>query len=93
MSALAGGADYAYIREDPFTLETICENIYHLVEKFKRGIKRGIILRAQHANVNFTINLLENLYEAQSGGYYKCRSSILGGLLISKSKTTQTLIY
>ena len=46
-AALAGGADNAYIFEEPFSIADIREDIYHLMQKMDEGgIKRGLVLRS-----------------------------------------------
>ena len=46
-AALAGGADNAYIFEEPFSIADIREDIYHLIQKMDEGgIKRGLVLRS-----------------------------------------------
>ena len=46
-AALAGGADNAYIFEEPFSISDIREDIYHLIQKMEEGgIKRGLVLRS-----------------------------------------------
>ena len=45
MSALAGGADAAYIFEEPFTIADLQGDVTHLVAKIRDGVKRGLVLR------------------------------------------------
>jgi len=45
MSALAGGADSAYIYEEPYTITDLQGDVTHLVAKIRDGVKRGLILR------------------------------------------------
>ena len=45
MSGLAGGADAAYIFEEPFTIKDLQGDVTHLTAKIRDGVKRGLILR------------------------------------------------
>ena len=78
MSALAGGADNAYIPEVPFDVFSISEDVKKLIEKFKRGNMRGIVVRNENANPYYTTSFLQNIYEGQSENNYICRTNILG---------------
>ena len=78
MSALAGGADNAYIPEISFNVDSICDDIQKIIQKFKRGTLRGIVIRNEYANPHYTTSFLENIYEALSENNYICRSNILG---------------
>ncbi|CAH8573435.1 unnamed protein product [Heterobilharzia americana] len=42
MSALAGGADAAYIYEEPFTIDDLREDVVHLRAKIADNVQRGI---------------------------------------------------
>ena len=45
MAALAGGADAAYIFEEPFSIKDLQGDVAHLSAKIQDGVKRGLILR------------------------------------------------
>jgi len=45
MSAVAGGADAAYIFEEEFTITDLQGDVTHMVAKIRDGVKRGLVLR------------------------------------------------
>jgi len=45
MSALAGGADAAYIFEENFTIADLQGDVIHMVAKIRDGVRRGLVLR------------------------------------------------
>ena len=45
MSALAGGADAAYIFEERFSIADLQGDVTHLAAKIRDGVKRGLVLR------------------------------------------------
>ncbi|KAH8858100.1 ATP-dependent 6-phosphofructokinase [Schistosoma japonicum] len=78
MSALAGGADAAYIYEEPFTIDDLREDVVHLRAKIADNVKRGLILRAEYANKNYTSEFIHQLYAEEGKGIFDCRCNILG---------------
>jgi 6-phosphofructokinase 1 len=80
MAALAGGADAAYIFEEKFTISDIQRDAGYLVGKFKDGLERGLLLRNEKCNENFTTTFITELLSEQGKGVFICRDSILGHL-------------
>ena len=78
MSALAGGAENAYIPEVPFNVFSISEDIKKIIQKFKCGNMRGVVVRNEKANPHYTTSFLQSIYEGQSENNYVCRTNILG---------------
>ncbi|XP_061074624.1 phosphofructokinase, muscle b [Conger conger] len=78
MAALSSGADAAYIYEDPFTIHDLEMNVVHLVEKMKTTVKRGLILRNEKCNPNYTTDFIYNLYSEEGKGVFDCRKNVLG---------------
>uniref|UniRef100_A0A669D2G9 Phosphofructokinase, muscle b n=1 Tax=Oreochromis niloticus TaxID=8128 RepID=A0A669D2G9_ORENI len=78
MAGLAGGADAAYIYEDPFNIHDLELNVEHLVEKMKTTVKRGLILRNEKCNANYTTDFIFNLYSEEGKGVFDCRKNVLG---------------
>ena len=56
MAGVACGADAAYINEEHFSIEDLKCDVYHLAEKIKAGISRGLIIRFIHLSVLIRIN-------------------------------------
>ncbi|KAF1471655.1 ATP-dependent 6-phosphofructokinase, muscle type, partial [Megadyptes antipodes antipodes] len=68
MAGLAGGADAAYIYEDHFNIHDLQVNVEHLTEKMKTTVKRGLILRNERCNENYTTDFIYNLYSEEGKG-------------------------
>uniref|UniRef100_A0A7N9AZU8 6-phosphofructokinase n=1 Tax=Mastacembelus armatus TaxID=205130 RepID=A0A7N9AZU8_9TELE len=78
MAGLAAGADAAYIFEEKFNIKDLQVNVEHLVEKMKTTVKRGLILRNENCNANYTTDLIFNLYSEEGKGVFDCRKNVLG---------------
>uniref|UniRef100_T1IV69 6-phosphofructokinase n=1 Tax=Strigamia maritima TaxID=126957 RepID=T1IV69_STRMM len=78
MSGLAGGADAAYILEEPFSVKDLYEDFQHMKTKMDEGVQRGLILRNEKANVNYTTDFITQLYAEEGKGYLTARLNVLG---------------
>ncbi|KAI7794201.1 phosphofructokinase, muscle a [Triplophysa rosa] len=78
MAGLAAGADAAYIYEEKFAIRDLEANVEHLVEKMKTTVKRGLILRNENCNSNYTTDFIFNLYSEEGKGVFDCRKNVLG---------------
>jgi 6-phosphofructokinase 1 len=78
MSAIAGGADAAYIFEEKFTIEDLQGDVAHLSAKIKDGVKRGLIIRNRNANENYTTDFIHRLYNEEGHGAFTCRMNVIG---------------
>uniref|UniRef100_A0AAQ5ZAB4 ATP-dependent 6-phosphofructokinase n=1 Tax=Amphiprion ocellaris TaxID=80972 RepID=A0AAQ5ZAB4_AMPOC len=78
MAGLASGADAAYIYEEHFNIHDLEVNVEHLVEKMKTTVKRGLILRNENCNANYTTDFIFNLYSEEGKGVFDCRKNVLG---------------
>uniref|UniRef100_A0A8D3D3H2 Phosphofructokinase, muscle b n=1 Tax=Scophthalmus maximus TaxID=52904 RepID=A0A8D3D3H2_SCOMX len=78
MAGLATGADAAYIYEEPVNIHHLEVNVEHLVEKMKTTVKRGLILRNEKCNANYTTDFIFNLYSEEGKGVFDCRKNVLG---------------
>ncbi|XP_005291957.2 ATP-dependent 6-phosphofructokinase, muscle type isoform X1 [Chrysemys picta bellii] len=78
MAGLASGADAAYIFEDPFTIRDLQVNVEHLCEKMKTTVKRGLVLRNEKCNENYTTDFIFNLYSEEGKGIFESRKNVLG---------------
>lgn len=78
MAGLAAGADAAYIFEEKFGIRDLEANVEHLVEKMKSTVKRGLILRNENCNANYTTDFIFNLYSEEGKGIFDCRKNVLG---------------
>ncbi|XP_026056620.1 ATP-dependent 6-phosphofructokinase, platelet type-like isoform X5 [Carassius auratus] len=78
VGGLAAGADAAYIFEEPFDIRDLQSNVEHLTEKMKTGIQRGLILRNENSNENYTTDFIYQLYSEEGRGVFDCRKNVLG---------------
>ncbi|NWX42635.1 PFKAM protein, partial [Steatornis caripensis] len=78
MAGLAGGADAAYIYEERFNIHDLQVNVEHLTEKMKTTVKRGLVLRNERCNENYTTDFIYNLYSEEGKGIFDCRKNVLG---------------
>ncbi|XP_061470698.1 ATP-dependent 6-phosphofructokinase, muscle type isoform X1 [Rhineura floridana] len=87
MAGLSAGADAAYIYEDPFTIHDLEMNVEHLTEKMKTTVKRGLILRNEKCNENYTTDFIFNLYSEEGKGIFDTRKNVLGHMQQGGSPT------
>lgn len=78
IAGLASGADQSYIYEEPFTITDIIDDIHHLRMKMEGDLKRGILIRNENANKNYTTDFINNLLTEEGKGVFSARSNILG---------------
>ncbi|XP_075683554.1 ATP-dependent 6-phosphofructokinase, platelet type isoform X1 [Rhinoderma darwinii] len=78
MGGLAAGADAAYIFEEQFDIRELQANVEHLTEKMKTGIQRGLVLRNENSNENYTTDFIYQLYSEEGKGVFDCRKNVLG---------------
>ncbi|CAL9689580.1 unnamed protein product [Knipowitschia caucasica] len=79
VGGLAAGADSVYIYEEPFDIRDLQANVEHLTEKMKTSsIQRGIVLRNENCNENFTTDFMYQLYCEEGRGVFDCRKNVLG---------------
>ncbi|XP_034558328.1 ATP-dependent 6-phosphofructokinase, platelet type-like isoform X3 [Notolabrus celidotus] len=78
VGGLAAGADTVYIYEEPFDIRDLQGNVEHLTQKMKTSIQRGLVLRNENCNENFTTDFVYQLYSEEGRGVFDCRKNILG---------------
>lgn len=78
LAGIAGGADQAYIFEEPFRLKDLQDDVDHIKAKIEDGVKRSLILRSERANENYTTDFIERLYNEDGKGYFTAKSCVLG---------------
>ncbi|XP_068422927.1 ATP-dependent 6-phosphofructokinase, platelet type-like isoform X2 [Clinocottus analis] len=78
VGGLAAGADTVYIYEEPFDIRDLQSNVEHLTQKMKTSIQRGLVLRNENSNENFTTDFIYQLYNEEGRGVFDCRKNILG---------------
>ncbi|KAJ3595580.1 hypothetical protein NHX12_004883 [Muraenolepis orangiensis] len=75
VGGLAAGADAVYIYEEPFDIRELQANVEHLTEKMKTSIQRGLVLRNENSNENFTTDFIYQLYSEEGKGVFDCRKN------------------
>ncbi|XP_033640938.1 ATP-dependent 6-phosphofructokinase, platelet type-like isoform X1 [Asterias rubens] len=78
MSALAGGADAAYIFEEHFGIADLQADVEHLKVKITDAVQRGLILRNENANRNFSTEFIQRLYAEEGKKIFTTRTNVLG---------------
>ncbi|XP_062284174.1 ATP-dependent 6-phosphofructokinase, platelet type-like isoform X1 [Scomber scombrus] len=78
VGGLAAGADTVYIYEEPFDIRDLQANVEHLTQKMKTSIQRGLVLRNENCNENYTTDFIYQLYTEEGRGVFDCRKNILG---------------
>lgn len=78
MSALATGAERAYIHEEGVTLKDLVEDVQQLINGFKRGKRLGLIIRNEMANEIYSTSFMNALFEEEGGKLFDVRQAILG---------------
>ncbi|XP_051818112.1 ATP-dependent 6-phosphofructokinase, platelet type isoform X1 [Antechinus flavipes] len=78
MGGLSAGADVAYIFEEQFDIRELQANVEHLTEKMKTTIQRGLVLRNENCNENYTTDFIYQLYSEEGKGIFDCRKNVLG---------------
>ncbi|XP_025091708.1 ATP-dependent 6-phosphofructokinase-like isoform X4 [Pomacea canaliculata] len=90
LSALAAGADAAYIYEEKTTISDLRDDVYHLKDKIlNAGVQRGLVLRAntpqervryenENANPNYTTSFIHQLFAEEGKGVFSVRMNVLG---------------
>ncbi len=79
MAGLAGGADAAYIQEEPFTINDLLDDMNIMANKIKEGkVERGLILRNEKANEHYTTDFITALYSEEGKKIFSTRQNVLG---------------
>lgn len=78
LAGLAGGADAAYIFEEQFGIQELQLDVYHMAAKMAEGVQRGLVLRNENANDNYTTDFIYRLYSEEGKGIFSCRKNVLG---------------
>jgi 6-phosphofructokinase 1 len=78
IAGLASGADQSYIFEDKFTINDVLDDINNLKNKMQGDLKRGILIRNEMANKNYSTQFMHDLLNEEAKGVFTARSNILG---------------
>ncbi|KAE9548297.1 hypothetical protein FO519_008495 [Halicephalobus sp. NKZ332] len=78
ISALASGADNAYIFEENFTVDDIKEDVSVILSKMQKGVQRYLIVRCENANRHYTTTFVQQLFQEEGKGGFSTRINVLG---------------
>jgi 6-phosphofructokinase 1 len=78
LSALASGAEKAYIPETGISLAELNRDVETIKTSFQCGKRMVIYLRNEHSSRNYTTDFIRNLLEEESKGDFQVRTAILG---------------
>ncbi|XP_049268539.1 ATP-dependent 6-phosphofructokinase isoform X1 [Rhipicephalus sanguineus] len=78
LAGLAGGADAAYIFEEHFGIKELMNDVLHMKVKMAEGVQRGLVLRNEKANENYTTDFIYRLYCEEGKDVFTARQNILG---------------
>ncbi|XP_076332985.1 ATP-dependent 6-phosphofructokinase-like isoform X2 [Tachypleus tridentatus] len=78
LAGLAGGADAAYVFEEPFSIKDLIGDVVHMQAKMAEGVQRGLILRNEYANTNYTTDFIFRLYSEEGKDIFSTRMNVLG---------------
>jgi 6-phosphofructokinase len=68
LSALATGADNAYIFEEPFNVDDLKNDVRVIANKMTSGVQRYLVVRSENASKNYTADFIQRLFEEESKG-------------------------
>lgn len=78
LSALATGAERAYLPEEGVTLADLQADVASLVEGFSHGKRLGLMIRSEAADLLYTTAFMCSLFEKEGGNLFDVRQAILG---------------
>nr|XP_042907330.1 ATP-dependent 6-phosphofructokinase isoform X1 [Parasteatoda tepidariorum] len=78
LAGLAGGADAAYIFEEPFSSRDLMGDVHHMQSKMAEGVQRGLVLRNEKANENYSTDFIYRLYSEEGKKIFSTRMNVLG---------------
>ncbi|XP_017891872.1 ATP-dependent 6-phosphofructokinase isoform X1 [Ceratina calcarata] len=87
VAGLAGGADAAYIFEEKFNIKDLNQDVIAMAAKMSEGVQRGLILRNENANLNYTTDFMQRLFSEEGKGLFSCRMNIIGHMQQGGSPT------
>lgn len=80
MSALATGAERAYLNEDGVTLNDLQVDLANMIRGFEKGKRLSLLIRNEDANPLYTTAFMCALFEEESHDLFDVRQAILGHL-------------
>ncbi|QWW19183.1 6-phosphofructokinase [Schaalia sp. 19OD2882] len=81
MSGIASGAEYAYLNEEPVTLERIDVDAKKMRASFEEGRRLFLAVVNEDNDTHYTSEFLASAFEAEGRGLFDVRHSSVGHLL------------
>ncbi|VDK52544.1 unnamed protein product [Gongylonema pulchrum] len=78
LSAMASGADAAYIYEEIFNVHELVSNVRVILEKMETGAQRYLVVRSEKASENYTSEFIRQLFTEECKGAFSTRTNVLG---------------
>lgn len=57
-------------------------DVYHMAAKMAEGVQRGLVLRNENANENYTTDFIFRVYSEEGKGIFSCRKNVLGEAIL-----------
>ncbi len=80
MSAIATGAERAYLPEEGITLRDLEADLANMKRNFRRGLRKSLMIRNEKANPLYTSEFIAALFEEEGEDLFDVRQAILGHL-------------
>jgi 6-phosphofructokinase 1 len=80
MSAIATGAERAYLPEEGITLHDLEVDLANMKRNFRRGARKSLMIRNEAANPLYTSEFISALFEEEGEDLFDVRQAILGHL-------------
>lgn len=78
LSAMASGADAAYIYEEIFDVHELINDVRIIAEKMIGGAQRYLVVRNEKASQNYSSEFIRQLFSEESKGAFSVRTNVLG---------------
>ena len=78
MSGLATGAERVYMHEEGITLDTLRDELDHMIAEFGAGKRLNLVIRSESANPIYTTAFISSLFEEEGGHLFDVRQAVLG---------------
>lgn len=62
-------------------------DVYHMAAKMAEGVQRGLVLRNENANENYTTDFIYRVYSEEGKGIFSCRKNVLGKAILVITRT------
>jgi len=80
LSALASGAEQAYIPEEEISLAGLLDDLRTLSRGFHNGKRLAVLIRNEQASERYDTDFLQRVLEAEGDGDFEVRTAVLGHL-------------